>query len=352
MTQVGLETKYMTLERRGAGKFIFGGMTELAALAALAAVIGLFTTIASAQSSTQNPSAAVKKTAVRSTAGPQTGQQTFPSAAEGSAALIAALKSDDLQQLLKVLGQNAREIIASGDDAADKTERRQIVQKYEEMHRLVLEPDGTTTLYIGAENWPTPIPLMHKANQWYFDTAAGKQEILYRRIGRNELAIIQVCREVVDAEKEYYSLPHDGDSGQHYAGKFFSDPAKHNGLYWKPVSGEAESPIGPSIAGAAQEDVAGSAVQETQPFEGYYFRMLKAQGAHAPGGARSFAEGGKMTSGFAFVAYPAKYRSTGVMTFIVNQDGIVYEKDLGLRTEEIAKNMSSYGRDASWRKAD
>ena len=342
----------MTLERRGAGKFVFGGLAELAALAALAAGIALFATIASAQSSAQNPPAVVKKTAVRSAPGPQVGQQTFPSAAEASAALVAALKSDDLQALLKVLGQNAREIIASGDDAADKAERQQIVQKYEEMHRLVVEPDGTTTLYIGAENWPTPIPLMHKANEWFFDTAAGKQEILYRRVGRHELATIQVCRELVDAEKEYYALPHDGDSGQHYAGKFFSDPDKHNGLYWKPVSGEPESPIGPSIAAAAQEDAGEGAGQEAQPFEGYYFRMLKAQGPHAPGGARSFAEDGKMTSGFAFVAYPAKYRSTGVMTFIVNQDGIVYEKDLGPRTEEIAKKMSRYERDASWRKAD
>jgi hypothetical protein len=339
----------MTSERRSPRNPYFGSFV---AAAVIAAGLGLSFNIASAQSSAQNPHAAARKTAARSVAGPQAGQQTFPSAAEASAALIAALKSDDLEALLKVLGQNTREIVASGDDAADKTERGQIVQKYEEMHRLVVEPDGTTTLYIGAENWPTPIPLMRKANEWYFDTAAGKQEILYRRIGRNELAIIEVCLELVDAQKEYYSLPHDGDSGHRYAEKIFSDPEKHNGLYWKAVSGEPESPIGPSVAAAAEEDSAGNAGPGGQPFEGYYFRELKAQGAHAPGGARSFAEGGKMANGFAFVAYPAKYRSTGVMTFIVNQDGIVYEKDLGPRTAETTKALTRYERDASWRKAD
>jgi hypothetical protein len=350
--QVEWEIKAMTLERGSAKNFFSGCMSSLAASAALVVGLSLSSNVASAQSSAQNPLPAVRKAAVRTVVGPQAGQQTFASAAEASAALIAALKSDDLQALLKVLGQNARDIIASGDDAADKTERGQIVQKYEQMHRLVVEPDGTTTLYIGAENWPTPIPLMHKASQWYFDTAAGKQEILYRRIGRNELAIIQVCLELVDAQKEYYSLPHDGDSGQHYAGKIFSDPDKHNGLYWKAVSGEPESPVGPSIAAAALEDSAGNAGEGAQPFEGYYFRVLKAQGAHAPLGARSFAEGGQMANGFAFVAYPAKYRSTGVMTFIVNQDGIVYEKDLGPRASEIGKAMTRYERDARWRKAD
>jgi hypothetical protein len=342
----------MTLEPRGGTKFYFSGVANLVALAALAAGLGLFSNGTAAHSAAKPPAATAKKAAVRTAAGPQVGQQTFASAAEASGALVVALKADDPQALLKILGPNAKDIIASGDDAADKSEREQIVQKYEQMHRLVTEPDGTTTLYIGAENWPTPIPLVHKAKDWYFDTSAGKQEILYRRIGRNELAIIQVCLELVDAQKEYYSLPHDGDSGQHYAEKVFSDPEKHNGLYWKAVSGEPDSPIGPSVASAAEEVFAGNASQEPQPFEGYYFRLLKAQGAHAPGGARSFVEGGKLTSGFAFVAYPAKYRSSGVMTFLVNQDGIVYEKDLGARTAALAKALTRYERDATWRKAD
>ena len=209
------------------------------------------------------------------------------------------------------------------------------------MHRLVMEPNGKTMIYIGAENWPTPIPLVHKGDLWYFDTAAGKQEILYRRIGKNELAVIQVSRELVDAEKEYYSQPHDGDSGNQYARKLSSDPNKHDGLYWKTVSGEKESPIGPFVASAA-----------TEPFQGYYFRVLTGQGEKVRGGARSYIVDGKMTRGFAFLAYPAQYRVSGVMTFIVDQDGIVYEKDLGTGTREIAKTLTRYDRDATWRKAD
>ena len=282
----------------------------------------------------------------------QPGQKTFPSAAEASKALIAALQTNDEVALLGILGPEGKEVISSGDPIEDKTSRAEFVQKYQQMHRLVVEPDGTTTLYIGAENWPTPIPLVHKGTTWYFDTAAGKQEVLYRRVGRNELAVIQVCRELVDAEKEYYAEPHDGGSGRQYAQKFFSDPNKHNGLYWEPASGEAESPIGPLLASAAAEGYTQDPNHEPQPFDGYYFRILTGQGANAPGGARSYIVDGKMTGGFAFMAYPAEYRSSGVMTFIVDQDGIVYEKDLGPRTAEIAKTLTRYERDATWRKAD
>jgi hypothetical protein len=211
------------------------------------------------------------------------------------------------------------------------------------MHRLVMEPDGTTTLYIGAENWPTPIPLMRKGSSWYFDTAAGKQEILYRRVGKNELAAIQVCQELVDAEKEYYTQLHDGGQNPQYAQKLFSDPGKRNGLYWETSAGETPSPIGPLVASASDDASGGSADQKLEPFQGYYLKILK------NGGTR---KSGKMTQGFAFVAYPAEYRSSGVMTFMVDQDGIVYEKDLGPRTAVIAKTMTRYHVDASWRKAD
>jgi hypothetical protein len=193
---------------------------------------------------------------------------------------------------------------------------------------------------------------MHKGSSWYFDTAAGKQEILYRRIGKNELAVIQVCRELVDAENEYYSKPHDGDSGKQYAQKFFSDPDKHNGLYWKASAGEGESPIGPLVASAAAEGYVRDPDQTQQPFHGYYFRVLTGQRTSAPGVARSYLVNGKMTGGFAFVAYPAEYRSSGVMTFIVDKDGIVYEKDLGRNTAAIAKSLAQYDREASWRKSD
>ncbi len=315
-------------------------------------VLGFSASFAAGQSSAQGTSSSAPASMKRKFDPPQAGQEKFPSAAEATQALVAALKDGDQASLLKILGSNAKSIISSGDDAEDKSDRDQFVQKYQQMHRLVMEPDGTTTLYIGAENWPTPIPLVHQGNSWYFDTAAGKQEILYRRIGKNELATIQVCSALVDAEKEYYGQSHDGDSNPQYAQKFLSDPGKHNGLYWETSAGEAASPIGPLLASAAIEDNRQQADKTPQPFQGYYFRILKAEGTKAHGSERSFIVDGKMTRGFAFLAYPAEYRSSGVMTFIVDQDGIVYEKDLGPKTAQIAKTLTRYDRDATWRKAD
>ena len=282
----------------------------------------------------------------------QSGQKTFASAAEATRAMITALQSNDQTGLLAILGPDAKDILSSGDEVEDRTERSQFVQKYQQMHRLVTEPDSTTTLYIGAENWPTPIPLVHKGNAWYFDTPAGEREILYRRVGANELAVIQVCRDLVDAEKEYYGTPHDGDSGRQYAQEFFSDPGKHNGLYWNAANERDQSPIGPLVAAAAAQGYSKKPDQKPQPFHGYYFQVLTGQGGNAPGGARSYIVDGKMTRGFAFLAYPAEYRSSGVMTFIVDQDGVVYQKDLGRRTAEIAKTLTQYDRDPTWRKAD
>jgi hypothetical protein len=323
-----------------------GGLAPLTTFAALL----ILSNLAAGQSSKPPAASREPATTVRST-GPRAGQQTFSSAAEASAALVAALQSNDQQALSTILGSDAKDIISSGDETEDANDRAQFVEKYQQMHRLVTEPDGTTTLYVGAENWPTPIPLARKANSWYFDTAAGKQEILYRRVGKNELAAIQVCRELVDAEKEYDAEPHDGDKNPQYAQKFLSDPGKHNGLYWEAASGETASPIGPLVASAANEEFS-EANQQSQPFQGYYYRILKGQGTKAPGGSRTYVVDGKMTRGFAFVAYPAEYRSSGVMTFIVAQDGIVYEKDLGPKTAAIAKTLTRYDRDASWRKAD
>jgi Protein of unknown function (DUF2950) len=273
------------------------------------------------------------------------GQKTFTSATAASKALVAALKADDQAALLKILGPDAKDIVSSGDAAEDKTNRAQFVQKYEQMHRLVIEPNGTTTLYIGAENWPTPIPLVHQGDVWYFDTPAGKQEILYRRVGRNELATIRVCHELVDAEKEYHAQAHDGGSGV-YAQKLVSDPGKHDGLYWQASAGESESPIGPLVAAASMS----AAAEKHEPFNGYYFLILR--GEKGPGGEQSYRSDGKMIKGFAFLAYPAVYRSSGVMTFIVDQDGVVYEKDLGKQTTEIAKSLTAYSRDATWHNAD
>jgi hypothetical protein len=276
----------------------------------------------------------------------QPGQKTFSSAEEASSALVTAAQNNDEKAMLEILGPEGKRIVSSGDDAEDAQSRANFVQKYQEMHRLVKEPDGTTTLYIGAENWPTPIPLVNKGSAWYFDTEAGKREILYRRIGRNEMSTIMVCRELVTAEKEY--------STQHgeYAQKILSDEGQHNGLYWKSADGGPESPVGPLVAAAFTEGYANTRENAPTPYRGYYYRALTGQGKNGPGGAKSYIVGGKVAGGFAFVAYPAEYRSSGVMTFIVNEDGVVYQKDLGKKTNTLAKTMKEYNPDSSWQKAD
>jgi hypothetical protein len=213
------------------------------------------------------------------------------------------------------------------------------------MHRLVEEPDATTTLYIGAENWPTPIPLVNRAGKWYFDTDAAKKEILFRRIGKNELSAIRVCEELVAAQKELFSKNNE------YAAKFVSDEGKQNGLYW-PANGSAnQSPIGPLVANAGS--LGGLTMDSgADPFRGYYFRLLDRQGKQASGGAMSYVADGKMTKGFAFVAYPAVYRDSGVMTFIVAQDGTVYERDLGKQTVQKAKALKAYDPDQNWKRSE
>jgi hypothetical protein len=275
------------------------------------------------------------------------GQKAFSSAEEASQALVTALQSNDEKAILDVLGQDAKQIVSSGDDAEDRENRAGFVKKYQEMHRLVLEPDGTTTLYIGARNWPTPIPLVNNGNSWYFDTAAGKQEILFRRIGRNEMSAIRVCEELVAAQKEYYSAQHN-----EYAQKIVSDDGKPDGLYWKAGDGAPQSPIGPLVAMAVADTYAKSQSSTPTPYRGYYFHVLAAQGKNAPGGAKSYVVNGKMTEGFAFVAYPAEYRSSGVKTFIVGADGVVYEKDLGKKTDVAAKSMKEYNPNSGWQKTD
>ncbi|MCM3900879.1 MAG: DUF2950 domain-containing protein [Pyrinomonadaceae bacterium] len=278
----------------------------------------------------------------------QPGQKTFPSSAEACAALLSAVQREDQRALLDILGPTAKEIISGGDEAEDRNSRLQFVEKYHEMHRLVREPSGTVTLYVGAENWPMPITLRNKANRWYFDPVASKAEILFRRIGRNELETIAVCRELVSAQIEYHAAPHDGGVKQ-FAPRFLSDDGKHNGLYWKISTREPESPVGELLTLANTEGYA-TETTKPRPFRGYYYRILKRQGRHALGGAKNYMVNGEMTGGFAFVAYPAEYRSSGVMTFIVNRDGIVYQKDLGPHTALRAKNLKEYNPDATWKK--
>ncbi|MGB8324409.1 MAG: DUF2950 domain-containing protein [Candidatus Acidiferrum sp.] len=274
---------------------------------------------------------------------PQHGQKTFPSAEAASNALFTATQQNDEKQLLEILGRDAKQLISSGDESEDAENRAHFVQKYQELHRLVKEPDGTTTLYIGAMNWPTPIPLVNKGDSWFFDTDAAEHEILFRRIGGNEMSTIRVCQELVSAEKEYRSTHPD-----QYAPKVFSDPGQQNGLYWEPVSGQPKSPVGPLVARAVTD--AASPQSDAAPYRGYYYRILTRQGKNAPGGAKNYVESGKLISGFAFLAYPAEYRSSGVMTFIVAEDGVVYQKDLGKKTASLVKTMKEYNPDSSWEK--
>lgn len=283
--------------------------------------------------------------AIRSMA-QQPGQKTFASPEVASNALVTAAQNNDEKAMLEILGPEGKQIISSGDETEDAHERANFVQRYQEMHRLVKEPDGTVVLYIGAHNWPGPIPLVNKGSAWYFDTQAGKKEILYRRIGRNEMSAIRVCQELVAAEREYRS-------GQRteYAQKIFSDEGQHNGLYWKVAEGEPQSPIGPLVASAVAEGYAKRRDGAPTPYRGYYYHILTRQGKNGPGGAKSYVVNGKMTEGFAFVAYPAEYRSSGVMTFIVSEDGVVYQKDLGKNTDVLAKAMKEYNPNSTWQKA-
>jgi DUF2950 family protein len=277
----------------------------------------------------------------------QKGQKTFSSPEEASKAVVAAVQNNDEKAMLKILGPDARQIVSSGDPIEDSESHANFVSKYQEMHRFLKEPDGSVTLYIGAENWPTPIPLAMKGNLWFFDTEAGKREILFRRIGRNEYSAIRICQELVAAQKEYYAMQHN-----EYAKQIYSDEGQRNGLYWTVSEGEPQSPIGPLVASSVAEGyVTGKGARPT-PYRGYFFRFLMRQGKDASDGAKNYIVNGKMTEGFAFAAYPAEYRSSGVMTFIVNQDGTVYQKDLGKKTEVLGKAMQEYNPDSSWRKAE
>src|ERR1700722_5861212 len=272
------------------------------------------------------------------------GQKTYASPEEASQALFAAAQKNDQAALLEVLGKDGKSVVESGDPKEDDAMRANFVEKYQVMHRLVEEPDATTTLYIGAENWPTPIPLVNRAGKWYFDTEAAKKEILFRRIGKNELSAIRVCQELVASQKEFAAK----NSGE-YAAKFVADAGKQNGLYWPATGSDAGSPIGPLVANAGSEGgIAKDNSTGAEPFRGYYFRILDRQGKKATGGAMNYIADGKMTKGFAFVAHPAVYRDSGVMTFLVSQDGVVYEKDLGKGTIEKAKSMKVFDPDNTW----
>ena len=275
-------------------------------------------------------------------------QRTFASPEEAVKALVDALKSNDAKAVEAIFGPGSRDILLSGDAVADKAVVEKFLSRYGEKHRLEVT-EAKATLSIGNDDWPFAVPLVKKEGLWCFDTKAGREEILARRIGQNELSAIQVCLAYVDAQREYALKDRDGDGLLEYAQKFGSDKGKKNGLYWKVAEGEEQSPLGP-LAAAAQKQGYSKKGQEPEPFYGYYYRILTGQGKNAPGGAYDYAVKGNMIGGFALVAYPAKYGISGVMTFIVNHNGVVYQKDLGMHTEKTAQALKLFNPDSTWKK--
>jgi len=287
------------------------------------------------------------------TASPQQGgEKTFSGPGEAVLALYTAAKANDSPALNAIFGSAAEDLLHTGDDVADKNARDRFMQRYDRMHRVVIEPDGTASLYIGAENWPFPVPIAkNSSGAWYFDSETGKKEVLYRRVGTNENDAIQILYTLVDAQRDYAAETRSGDAAKHYAAKFLSTEGKQDGLYWKTSDTDAPSPIGPLLVQATSEGYTAQQGKRT-PFHGYYYRILAKQGVAAKGGARDYMVNGQLAKGFAFVAWPADYRNSGVMTFIVNQDGVIYQKDLGQDTEKLAAGMNDYNPDKTWTKVD
>jgi hypothetical protein len=275
------------------------------------------------------------------------GQQTFKTPQAAAAALFEAAKNRDKAAAIKVLGANSEDLFNTGDPQVDAHQHQLFVDKFQQMHRLAQAGTRTDILYVGAENWPLPIPIRKGKKGWYFDSQGARQEILARRIGANELSAINVCQAIVQAQNEYKSQAHGADAVHQYAQRLASTDGKQDGLYWKAEGGQPKSPLGPRIALASYQG-GESATAHSVPYHGYYYRILTAQGKNAPGGAMSYLDQGKLTRGFALVAYPARYRVSGVTTFMVNQDGIVYQKDLGPETEKIATTMQDYNPDSTW----
>ncbi|MGE5608067.1 MAG: DUF2950 domain-containing protein [Bacillota bacterium] len=274
--------------------------------------------------------------------------QSFQSPDDAVQALTNAFRADDTNQLMTIVGSDGRDIVSSGDETADRQRRQKFLTLYDQKHSLVNDGPDKVTLVIGNSDWPFPVPMTREAKGWVFDSEAGREEILNRRIGENELSAIQVCKAIADAQREYALRDPDGDGVHEYAQKFASDPDKRNGLYWPTAPGEEPSPLGALAAHAAAEGYARKE-QGPTPYHGYYYRILRAQGPHAPNGELSYMVNGKMILGFAVVAYPADYDNSGIMTFIMGPDGVVYQKDLGEKTAEVAGTMQTFDPDKRWR---
>lgn len=279
----------------------------------------------------------------------ETKQKSFATPEEAAKELVAAAKAHDTKALLSILGAGAKPILSSGDKVMDQESRVRFVASYEQANKLEKTGDKAV-LVTGKDGWPFPIPIMKAADGWRFDTKAGKEEVLNRRIGRNELSVIQVVQAYVDAQREYYLRNPQGDKLLHYAQKFASTQGRKDGLYFPVKAGEKPSPLGPLIVGAKAEGYEKSKDGKRTAYHGYYYRILKAQGPDAPGGAYNYVVRGKMMGGHALVAWPATYGNSGVMTFIVNHDGVVYEKDLGPDTAAAVQKITKFNPDKSWKK--
>jgi hypothetical protein len=273
--------------------------------------------------------------------------QTFASADVAAQAIYAGAKTGDTNALLMIFGSGAKELLFSGDPVQDKAALDTFIRQFDEMHRWGKLTHGGLVLDVGAENYPFPFALkQNAAGQWYFDTGSARDEILARRIGGNELSTIDVLNAMAVAQSEYFSAPHDGGKAHAYAQKFISDDGKQNGLYWQVAENDTDSPLGPLAAFASSEGY--SNAQESQPYHGYFFRMLTSQGPQAHGGAKNYVVAGNMTGGFAILAFPAEYGNSGVMSFVINQDGNVLQKDLGADTAGVAKAITSFNPDSTW----
>jgi len=274
-------------------------------------------------------------------------QQAYPTPEDAVAALSAAVKSGTKTSILKVLGNGAEDVVESGDEVADAETRQRFLSAYDARHSIKTEGNKKAVLILGADDFPFPIPLVNSKSGWEFDTDQGRIEILYRRIGHNELDAIQTCLAFVDAENEYADKDR-GDGAGVYAQRIVSTPGKKDGLFWR--DDRDPSPLGELAAQASAE---GYKVDgQGAPYHGYYFRILQGQGPDAPGGAFNYVVKGKMIGGFALIAYPAEYGNSGVMTFLVNHAGTVYQKDLGNRTEAIARRVTRFDPDQTWKKVD
>ena len=280
-------------------------------------------------------------------------QLTFASPDDATAALLDAMKQGDQKRLLAVLGPGSEALTSSGDQHADAANRQKFVDNYQAQHKLAEVSPGHDILDIGVNDWPLPFPLVQANGRWQFDSRAGAQEIVNRRIGRNEIAAIRVALTYVDAQRDYFERTKQSGGTGEYAQRLISTPDEHDGLYWPAAADEPESPFGPLVAQAVEEGYPGDIVSGRQiPYQGYYFRILKAQGQNAPGGAKSYLAGGRMTNGFALVAWPASFGASGIMTFVVGQDGVVFQKDLGTATAAAAASITRFDPDLTWARVD